>query len=77
MKHLSNLRKIKSNDSVSSGERKRRSPNQKDLSFRGSGTLICEIEDESKQLENCAIDRDSRVDEVGDQLGVSQVVRCT
>ena len=35
VKHLSNRRKIKRIDSVSSGERKRNSPNLRDLSWRG------------------------------------------
>ena len=40
VKHLSNPRKIKRCDSVSSDERKRNSLNRTDLSVRGSGAAI-------------------------------------
>ena len=35
-----------------------------------------EVEDELNDLERSAIDRDSRVNEVGSPLEVSQVMRC-
>ena len=64
MKHLSNRRKRKQiSDSVSSGERKRNSLNREDLSSRGCGTLMWEVESELNHLESWAIDRDSRVHE--------------
>ena len=63
MKHLSNPRKRKRNDSVSSGERKRNSLNREDLSSRGCGTLTWEVESELNDLEKSARDRDSRVRE--------------
>ena len=64
VKHLSNPRKRKRNDSVSSGERKRNSLNREDLSSRGCGTLTWEVENELNDLEKSARDRDSRVSEV-------------
>ena len=63
MKHLSNPRKRKRSDSVSSGERKRNSLNREDLSSRGCGTLTWEVASELNHLERSAIDRDSRVRE--------------
>jgi hypothetical protein len=77
VKHLSNHRKRKRRDSVSSGERKRNSPNREDLSPRGSGTLTWTKINEFNTLESVAIDRDSRVNEVDPVLEVSQVARCT
>ena len=63
MKHLSNPRKRKRNDSVSSGERKRKSLNRRNLFLRGCGTSIWDVENELNDLETSAIDRESRVRE--------------
>ncbi len=76
VKHLSNPRKRKRSDSVSSGERKRNSLNREDLSSRGCGTSTREADDELNTLERVARDRDSRVSEVRSPPGVSQVMRC-
>ena len=77
MKHLSNPRKRKRSDSVSSGERKRNSLNPGNLFPGGCGTLTWILEGELNDLEQSAIDRDSRVSEVRENLEVSQVMRCT
>ena len=63
MKHLSNPRRRKRRDSVSSGERKRNSPNRENLFSRGSGTSTWQAEGQRNDLEKSAIDRESRVRE--------------
>ena len=69
MKYLSNLRKRKRSDSVSSGERKRNSPNQVDLSTRGCGTSVSNLKDQPNGLEKPAKDRDSRVGQLDELVG--------
>ena len=69
MKHLSNLRKRKRSDSVSSGERTRNSPNRFDSSSRGCGTSVSKFIDQPNGLERPAKDRDSRVSKLNDLVG--------
>ena len=68
MKHLSNLRKRKRCDSVSSGERKRNSLNRRNLFLRGCGTSVGRRIPKFNSLERLAIERDSRLNETKPSL---------
>ena len=69
MKHLSNLRKRKRSDSVSSGERTRNSPNRSNSLGRGCGTSVSKFSDQPNGLEKPAKDRDSRVGKFNNLVG--------